>query len=114
VNNKKDIHILHFVLELTTYLAAKLTTLPPSQAMGAMMTHPLSMRPCKMWTLDYRSLFDTFHLTKNKNGLCVPVLIFPHKFGPNEQGQFVPIVNTSRNVERYQTVHFYRTVIKYL
>jgi hypothetical protein len=60
---------------------------------GAMTTHPRFMRPCKSTSLDYRSLFDSSRLVKNKNGLCVPVLIGPHKSEPDKHGQFVPVVD---------------------
>jgi hypothetical protein len=65
-----------------------------AQSSCAVMTRPHFMRPCKSWSLDYRSLFDTSRLVKNKNGLCVPVLIGPIKLGPNKHGQFVLMINT--------------------
>jgi hypothetical protein len=77
-----------------------------------MMMRPHFVRPCKSWSLDHRSLFNKSCLVKNKNGLCVPVLIGPHKLGPNEHGQLVLMVNNLKDVERYQSVHFYRTVYR--
>jgi hypothetical protein len=38
-------------------------------------------------SLDYRPLFDTSRLVKNKNELRVPVLIDLHKLGPKEHGR---------------------------
>jgi hypothetical protein len=61
---------------------------------AAMMTRPRFMRPCKSSSLDYRSLLDMSCLVKNKNGLCVPVLIGRHKLGPNKHGQFVLMFRT--------------------
>ncbi len=61
---------------------------------AAMMTRPRFMRPCKSSSLDYRSLLDMSCLVKNKNWLCVPVLIGRHKLGPNKHGQFVAMVRT--------------------
>jgi hypothetical protein len=67
---------------------------------GAMTTRPRFMRPCKSSSLDYRSLLDTSRVVKNENGLCVPVLIGPYKWGLNKHGQLVPMVNTLKYVER--------------
>jgi hypothetical protein len=64
-----------------------------------MTTRPSFMCPCKSSSL-YRSLFDMSRPVKNKNGLCVPVLIGPHKLGPNKHGQFFPMIKTLINVER--------------
>jgi hypothetical protein len=77
------------------------------------MTRPHFMCPCKSWSLDYRSLFNTSRLVKNKSGLCVPVLIGPHKLGPNEHGQLFPIVNTLRNVEDTKLSIFTEQCTKY-
>jgi hypothetical protein len=76
-----------------------------------MMRHHF-MRPCKSWSLDHSSLFNKSCLVKNKSGLCVPVSIGPHKLGPNEHGQLVLMVNNLKNVERYQSVYFDRTVYR--
>jgi hypothetical protein len=52
-----------------------------------MTTRPRFMCPCKSSSLDYRSLFDTSRLVKNKNGLCVPILIGPQNLRPNEHSR---------------------------
>ncbi len=62
-----------------------------------MTTRTRFMRPCKSSYLDNRSLFDMYRLVKNKNGMGVPVLIGPHKLGPNKHGQYVPMVKTLCN-----------------
>ncbi len=71
-----------------------------------MTTRPRFMRPCKSSPLDYRSLLDMSRVVKNENGFCVPVLIGPYKWGLNEHGQLVPMVNTLKYVERKQIFHF--------
>jgi hypothetical protein len=67
---------------------------------GAMTIRTRFMRPCKSSSLDYRFLFNMSRLVKNKNGICVPVLIGPLKLGPNKHGQYVPMVKTLINIER--------------
>jgi hypothetical protein len=88
----------------------QITSLDPQTS--AITTRPRFMCPCKSSCLDYGSLFDTSPLVKNKNGLCVPILLGPHKLGPDKLGQFVFMVKTLINVERQQIVHFYRTVYR--
>jgi predicted ABC-type sugar transport system permease subunit len=58
---------------------------------------PRFMRPCKSWSLNYLSLFDRSLLVETKSGLCVPVLIGPHKLRPNKQtiGHYTMLHNSA-------------------
>ncbi len=90
------------------------TTGSAKTVQGAMMMRPRFMRPCKSLSLDDRSLFVASLLVKNKSGSCFPVLIGPHKLGPNEHGILVPMVNTLRNVESTKLLIFTGQCTKYL
>ncbi len=98
--NPRSITFCQLTISFLTCISLVLNISSTSQRYGAMTTRPHFMRPCKSSSLGYRSLFDMSHLVKNKNGICVFVLIGPHKLGPKKHGQFVPMVKTLINVER--------------
>ncbi len=80
---------------------------------GAMTKRPHFMRPCKSSSLDYRSLFDTSCLVKNKNGFCGPILIGPQNLVPNKHSRSEHIGPIIAYSYRFDVVESFIAFIRY-